>query len=199
MKKLSLVLVSMLLLFVIACSSKDTNNVVNGDNSTRSGGTAGQSLLNGIINGLFGKATAADALKAGDKSGAFPALNRDDTIAGPDSDNNGVRDDIDTYINALPDSSAQKSALRQTSKAIRNAISIDTTNQNALTDATKKIANAAACVHTQYESATASNKNSEMEKLTVNTKIRFQAYEKFSAAISGTSFVLPQGGGCDEN
>jgi hypothetical protein len=142
-------------------------------------------------------ATVAEALKVGDQSGAFPALNRDATVAGPDLDNNGVRDDIDTYINALPDSSDQKSALRQISRGISNAMLVDTTNQSALTDATKKIANAAACAHTQYESATASKKNSEIEKLTVNTKIRFQAYEKFSAAISGTSFVLPQGGGCD--
>ncbi|HEY5514548.1 MAG TPA: hypothetical protein VIK40_12975 [Geomonas sp.] len=140
--------------------------------------------------------TVADALKASDQSGAYPALNHDSTIAGPDLDNNGVRDDVDAYINALPDNSSQKSALRQTHSAISNAMLADTTNQNALVAATRKIANATACIHAKYDSTTASNKNSEMEKITVNTKGRFRAYEKFSAAISGTTFVLPEGDGC---
>jgi hypothetical protein len=35
-----------------------------------------------------------------------------------------------------------------------------------------------------------------MEKLTVNTRQRFDAYMKFNNALSGNSFVLPEDG-CD--
>lgn len=141
-------------------------------------------------------ASVADAIIAADQSGALPALNRDNTIAGPDADHNGVRDDIDAYINTLADSPTQKAALRQTSAALSNAMTVDITNQGAVLDASKMIANAAACAHARYDSATASKKNAEMEKLTINTKQRFQAYENFSTAMSGTTFVLPQGNGC---
>jgi hypothetical protein len=141
--------------------------------------------------------TVAEALQAADKSGDYPALNRDTTIAGPDTNNNGVRDDIDAYIASLPDTAPQKAALEQASAAITTAMTADATNQNALTDASRKIANASACIHARYDSTTASSKNAEMEKLTVNTKERFTAYGNFSAAISGTSFVLPQGDGCE--
>ena len=140
--------------------------------------------------------TVAEALKAADQSGAYPQLNRDTSVAGPDANNNGVRDDIDAYIASLPDSAPQKAALTQASASVTRAMTTDTTDQNALADAMRQIANASACLHARYDSSTASSKNTDMEKLTVNTKERFIAYEAFSAAASGHSFVLPQGDGC---
>jgi hypothetical protein len=140
--------------------------------------------------------TTAEAIKAADQSGALPALNRDATVVGIDADGNGVRDDIDTYIAALPDSAIQKLALSQMSAAIGKAITTDTTNQSAMLAASKQIAAAAACLYARYDTTTAGKKSADMEKLTINTKTRFQAYDKFNAALSGTTFVLPQGNGC---
>ncbi|MFC3024056.1 hypothetical protein ACFODT_09470 [Vibrio zhugei] len=147
-------------------------------------------------NGASEPSTVAEALTAADQSGAYPQLNRDTSVAGPDVNNNGVRDDIDTYISSLPDSALQKAALIQSSSSITNAMTIDIADQNALTNALKQIANASACLHARYDSSTASSKSSDMEKLTVNTKERSTAYEAFSTAVSGQSFVLPQGDGC---
>ncbi|MEJ2045702.1 MAG: hypothetical protein P8X74_12875 [Reinekea sp.] len=147
-------------------------------------------------NGTSQPMTVAEALTAADQSGAYPQLNRDTSVAGSDANNNGARDDIDAYISSLPDSAPQKSALTQSSASITNAMTIDIADQNALADALKQIANASACLHARYDSSTASSKGSDMEKLTVNTKERFTAYEAFSAAVSGQSFVLPQGDGC---
>jgi len=140
--------------------------------------------------------SVAEAIKMADQKGTLPSLNRDATVSGPDMNANGVRDDIDTYIASLADTPPQKAALRQISSAIGNAMTINISDQSALLAASKRIADASACTHTRYDSATSSMKNTEMEKLTVNTKIRFKAYEKFSAAISGTTFVLPEGDGC---
>ena len=190
-KRFSFIMVWLLSLVVV---------IVSGCSSGGGGGGGGATTPPPADNGgatTPPPASVADAIKAADQSGALPALNRDTTVAGPDTNNNGVRDDIDAYINTLPDSPAQKAALRQASSAITNAMLADTTNQSALIEAGKKIMNASACAHKQYDTANASKKNSEMEKLTVNTKARFQAYEKYSVAISGTSFVLPQGGGCE--
>jgi hypothetical protein len=161
-------------LSVVACEGGDGN------------GTTGQSTS--------APATVAEALKMADQRGTYPPLNRDTSIAGPDANNNGVRDDIDAYIASLPDSAAQKAALAQESAALTHAMSIDTTDPNALADALKRIANAATCVQTRYYLSTA--KSPDMEKLTINTKVRFMAYEAFNTAASGHSFVLPQGDGC---
>ena len=123
-------------------------------------------------------------------------LDRSNSIAGPDINGNGVRDDIDAYIATLPDTAAQKSALKQQSSVLSKAMTVDLTNQTALLDVSRQIGAAAACNHSKYDPSTASKKSAEMEKLTVNTKQRFDAYVKFSKALSGTTFVLPQGDGC---
>jgi hypothetical protein len=141
-------------------------------------------------------ASTADAIKAAEISGRIPTLNRDISIIGPDTDGNGVRDDIDSYINTLPDTSSQKAALRQASSALTKAMALDTTNQQSLNVAIQAISSAMACIYARFDSATAGKKVDAIEKLTINTPTRIQAYEKYNAAISGTTFVLPQGDGC---
>lgn len=140
--------------------------------------------------------TMAEAISLADKDGTLPALNRDATIAGPDDNANGVRDDLDGYIAGLPDTSLQKAALSQMSASLVKSMLTDTTNKSAILTASNGIAAAAACLHTQYESSVASKKSNDMEKLTINTRARFTAYDKFSAALDGMTFVLPQGDGC---
>lgn len=140
--------------------------------------------------------TMAEAITASEAAGNTPTLNRDATVSGPDTDGNGVRDDIDAYIATLPDTAAQKSALKQKSSVLSKAMTVDLTNQTALLDVSRQMGAAAACNHSKYDPATAIKKGAEMEKLTVNTKQRFDAYAKFSKALSGTTFVLPQGDGC---
>ena len=49
-----------------------------------------------------------EALLKMDADGTAPKLNRDADVAGPDVDGNGVRDDLDAYINSLPDTEPQK-------------------------------------------------------------------------------------------
>ncbi len=140
--------------------------------------------------------TISEAIKASEIAGNTPTLNRDDTLSGPDADGNGVRDDIDAYIEALPDTAAQKSALKQKSSVLTKAMMVDVKNQTALLGVSRELGAAAACNHAKYEPAIAIKKGAEMEKLTINTKQRFDAYAKFSKALSGTTFVLPQGDGC---
>lgn len=109
---------------------------------------------------------------------------------------NVVRDDIDAYIASLPDTRPQKLALSQMSAALGNAMLTDTTNQNAMLAASKAIAAGAACLYARYDSSVAHKKSADMKKLTINTRARFNAYDKFNAAMNGTTFALPQGDGC---
>lgn len=143
-------------------------------------------------------ASVAEAFTKLEQSGAIPVLNTDNTILGTDSNNNGVRDDVENYIQSLPDTSAQKSALTQTSSAISQAMVVDTANQTSVIAATNKTAAAIKCIYASYNDAEeASNKVADMRKLTVNTTERIAAYENFNISASGTSSVLPQGDGCE--
>jgi hypothetical protein len=142
-------------------------------------------------------ATVSEAIKANEQSGVVPSLNHDSTLLGPDTDNNKVRDDIDAYISKLPDTNVQKSSLRQVSTALSQAMAVDITNQSALVVVSRQVSNAVACAHARYDSKTASKKTAEMRKLTINTKVRLQAYVKFSIALNGKQIVLPEGSGCE--
>ena len=140
----------------------------------------------------------AEALKTADQTGLIPSLNRDTTVAGPDVNNNYIRDDIEEYISGLSDSPQQKAALFQASSSITRAMLVDISDQNELTEVSRLIANSSACAYSVYDSDTAHRKILMIEELVVNTKERFRAYENFSIAISGTSFVLPHGDGCEK-
>ena len=140
--------------------------------------------------------TVAGAILAAEATQKTPSLNRDGSLGGPDSDGNGVRDDIDAYISSLSDTPDQKSALRQKSAVLTKTLTVDITNQSALLEVSRQIGAAAACNHARYEPGIAGKKGAEIEKFTINTKPRFDAYMAFSKALGGTTFVLPQGDGC---
>src|SRR5262249_42712175 len=76
-----------------------------------------------------------------ERSGQSPVLDRSASIAGPDSDNNGVRDDIDLYIGSLTDTPQQKSALRQEARALGQALlaGSETTSPAALQDVSTQL------------------------------------------------------------
>ncbi|WP_417763325.1 hypothetical protein [Shewanella sp.] len=52
------------------------------------------------------------------------SLDHSTSVAGEDNNNNGIRDDVQNYIDSLPDSEAQKNALKQVSQAINEAMEL---------------------------------------------------------------------------
>lgn len=117
-------------------------------------------------------------------------------IAGPDINGNGVRDDLDDYVDSLPDNESQKRALRQGFRTLREAILIDTADKNAVLDVMKKSAASVWCIYSQYDSD-ADKKSHDVEKYSINTKARLKAYAAFNAAASGRSAAMPKGDGCE--
>lgn len=140
--------------------------------------------------------SVAEALRAMDNSGGYPQLNHDETVAGPDANRNGVRDDLDAYIDSLPDTPAQKAALRQTVAALTRSMTADHQNEASTEEVSRSIANATTCLFERYGPGIASDKSNEMEKFTVNTKNRFRAYAAANAAASGHVIPLPRDSGC---
>lgn len=141
--------------------------------------------------------TIGEAIKSLDASGASPKLDRSTSILGQDADSNGVRDDLDAYIDALPDSAEQKAALKQSSRALRNALLIDLTDTNERTRVSKEIMNSVFCMGDRYPGPEVSDKIDDIEKFTINTKERFLAYDKYNASVNGTSTVAPRENACE--
>ncbi len=137
------------------------------------------------------------AILKAESNGTIPKLNHDDTIAGPDTDNNGIRDDIDAYIATLPYTEVQKKAVKQHAKALSASLTVDTTDKVALLKVADNMSRASWCVYTKLVETYASKIKADNEKMIVNTKNRFLQYEKFNSALSGGVFASPSGDGCD--
>lgn len=126
----------------------------------------------------------------------IPMLDRGDTLVGTDRNSNGVRDDIEDYINSLPDKVSQKNALRQTGMAFTAVLSTNVGNSADLSANSAKLSNASSCLFSRYPSALANKRAREMEKFHINTKQRFDAYDAYNRALSGSTSASPMGSGC---
>ena len=131
-------------------------------------------------------------------SGKFPVLDRSDSIAGLDANANGVRDDIERHIDSKPDTQPQKKSLKALHRALSKAMTIDTKDKNALRDVTNSINISTGCIWKTYRTGTvASPLGNEIEKLTVNTRRRYEAYMKYNSAMNGAVISEPKDLNCD--
>ncbi len=138
----------------------------------------------------------ANAILQAESTGAVPALNHDSTVLGPDVNGNGIRDDIDLYIAAQPDTPAQKAALSQMAAALQASMAVDTTDNAARLVVSTKMINATSCLFTVYGAPVGGQKSDDIEKITVDTMIRLHAYEEFNQAMSGSVIAYPVGNSC---
>jgi hypothetical protein len=131
-------------------------------------------------------------------SGKLPVLDRSDSIAGTDANANGVRDDIERYIEKKPDTQPQKNSLKALSRALTKSMTIDTKDKNALRDVTNSINISTGCIWKTYGTgAVASPLGDEIEKLTVNTRRRYDAYMKYNSAMNGAVISEEKNLKCD--
>lgn len=138
-----------------------------------------------------------ERLKALENSGQIPKLERGDTLAGTDANNNGVRDDIENYINKKYSEPKQRAAVIQTAKAMQKTLLADTTNSIDVKSVNAEISNAFQCVYSRFEVSERYVVTKEIEAVTTNTKSRLLAYLAFNKALNGTSWKKPEGDTCE--
>jgi len=146
-----------------------------------------------------GGPSIADTLKAMDEEdGAADHL---DKLLGSDQNGDGLRDDIESYIDSLDNTDEQKQALRQHALALSKAVVLGADGDSSdgeLRDVTRKIGDASSCLYSVYGVSDASGMAAELQKRVANTKERFQAYDKFNGEVSGLVMKLPVGDTCDD-
>lgn len=150
--------------------------------------------------------TPAQILSGMEDKGELPKLERSATVAGPDSNANGVRDDIEAIVTARFTEAGQRSAAMQSAKAYQSSLTVDTANKAATLAVSQSMMNATNCLYEKFPIGqnapapgvtTAGALTRELEAMTANTKPRLQAYLKFNRALDGTVSSVPKGSTCE--
>lgn len=147
------------------------------------------------------EATPVRQITALEESGAIPQLERSNSIAGEDMDSDGVRDDIEEFIDANYLAAPQRAAVIQSAKALQEAVLVDVSDVIAVKEINRKISRSDHCIYSQFDGTNDSKQpaqvSQEIESLTTNTKERLLAYLAFSKALDGTSWTTPEGDTCE--
>ena len=129
-----------------------------------------------------------------ENSGVVPKLDRSKTLGGIDSDNNGIRDDVDDYINNTYTKPDEKAAARQMARAYQNILLVDKNNLKAVYAVDKLIGDAINCA---IDVAPNTGILNDIKAVTLNTKARVKEFFKYDDLLDGTVSTLPQGDTCE--
>lgn len=133
-----------------------------------------------------------------ESSGKLPTLDRSASIAGPDSNANGIRDDVDAYIASQGYTASQLKPAQQTAKALADILLVDTSSQVALRSSDLNLQKSINCVFSKFpDSSQSATVIKNIEKITANTKARVEAYIKYQIAMNGKVLASPQGDTCE--
>jgi hypothetical protein len=123
---------------------------------------------------------------------------RSPEIIGADLNNNGIRDDVDTYIASLSITAEQKKAIEQDARALQATLLVDTNNSNALRQASSKISRVVRCLGIRFPDFYQRRSiYTKIEAITINTMERSSIYNQYNDAVSGSVFPSLTEDTCD--
>ena len=151
--------------------------------------------------GACGGGLSAQRVDGLEASGAIPKLDRGPSLEGIDANGNGIRDDIDAFIERNYSTEAQRRAARQFAVNLQKILLVNKADKLALRQVETEGGRAVHCVALRFRDSTGSQQpaavGQQLESLTANTKDRFKAYLAYSKAMDGAVLSLPEGDTCD--
>lgn len=141
-----------------------------------------------------------------DINAMFSSLDRSPSLAGPDTNRNGIRDDIEQVIVTMFPDALQRRATLQAAKSLQAAILVDTKDNDATGAVSLASSRAISCLFERFPTdqngyvhgiVTAGWISRKLEAMTVNTRPRVQAYLKYNEALNGTTSSSPVHSACD--
>jgi hypothetical protein len=142
--------------------------------------------------------TLAQQIAQLERKGDYPTLDRSADIAGPDANQNGVRDDIEAWINTLDVTEPQRKALMQDAKSLQQALLVDINDKAAVQQVGEKMMAAINCGGDIFTSnAEHSKLGGKIEAMTANTRQRAERYMQYNKASSGSVTTLPNYDTCE--
>ena len=131
----------------------------------------------------------------------LPTLEREAGLVGIDSDQNGIRDDIDHFIDTRYLEETQRKAARQLAKALQLSLLVNTSDIILVKKVNIKISRGDSCVFNTFDFSSPATPpgrvSAQIEAITTNTKERLIAYLRFNKALDGTSWSLPKENYCE--
>jgi len=172
------------------------------DSSTSSAGTSSESSSPASSSGASptpaGTLTLAQQIEQLERKGGYPTLDRSTDIAGPDANKNGVRDDIEAWINSLNVTEPQRKALMQKAKALQQTLLVDLADKAAVQRAGEGLMASTKCGADKFDPFEEFIKpNTRIEAMTANTRARAERYMQYNKARSGSSTTLPDYDTCE--
>jgi hypothetical protein len=165
----------------VAWSSSNTNLATVDTNGVVTPVALGAVTITATLNAVSGSAAATVVT-------VLQTLDRSSSVAGPDADGNGVRDDIDQVIASYKLTGVQTKAVVQYAAAIQAAM-LTTTDANSGYSNAVEVQRGEACMASQvgtgYEKYV-----KQIHAFTFNTQQRVMAYITFEQNIGGS--VFPQ-------
>lgn len=176
-----------------AASGTGAGTSASGSSGANSAGSGTPSRGGGAAPALAGQISVLE------QSGGYPKLDRSADIAGPDANGNGVRDDIEAWINSLKLGDAQTRALMQDAQATQRTLLVSLDDKAALQGTGEGLAASSQCGMLQFpEYSDFSKLAGKIEAMTANTRQRAERYMKYNAARSGSSTRSPDGDTCEK-
>jgi len=134
-----------------------------------------------------------------------PVLNRDDTLKGVDADENGIRDDIDEFINALVIPEDERGFYQQSARYTQTVFDYDYSGgteidtEIAYAHALKYdvVINCMIQLNLDWDDGTGSRRM--VDALILNTKLRSEHYVYYNKVLDGSAFEItePTGDDCE--
>jgi len=128
------------------------------------------------------------------KDNLIPVLGRSADLAGPDLDNNGIRDDIDAYINKTYTNEKERKAAQQFARAMQHIILVDVNDEDAVNEASLLSNYAINCIGDTFNTWKTLD---EIKAMTTSTEKRLNAYLNYNSARDGSTSSLPKGDTCE--
>ncbi len=132
-------------------------------------------------------------------SGAIPTLDRSASLSGPDTNSNGVRDDVDAYISSGDHTPEQKAGLTKFAAGIQGSLSVDPLDRDATIGASRTVSRALNCVLVRFGAniSAGAKAMSDIESITTNTRARLDAYLAYNKALEGSVVATAEGDTCE--
>ena len=134
-------------------------------------------------------------------SGELPKLDRTDSIAGIDANANGVRDDIEQYIEKKYTEPAQRKAAMQTARAYQQMLLVDKSDAMELERVSEASWRAVGCERLAFPGSEGAKQSwkmaQEVKAMTTNTKERLKSLLAYNKARSGSVSSMPEGAACE--
>jgi hypothetical protein len=129
--------------------------------------------------------------------GALPDLDTTEDVSGKDEDSNGIRDDIDRFIQSLPVTTGQAEKLSTTAKYLQSAITVDPATRADGNEFAREMAQAQICVMYAFNDRKQARLYlRQIESYTANTYQRALQYNAYNQSRNGSVLRLPSPDNC---